>query len=398
MPTIIPVPPSTYLRGPQIGVTPPSGAVTIAAGSTTASRQSAIDANPVGTAFWLETGIHTATGSNTPKSGNSFIGQYGAIIDGTSWTRPEADLDAAPFKSISNGVTGVTVRNLVIRSMPAYAVNAYLVASWTIANCDICFNRTGVCVGDDGVVVNNRIFNNVGITNDPNPALRGGGYAISQTNRVLFDNNEVFANGVEQKFIGGTGGLDNLNFRVTNNYFHDNIGNGFWSDGYGFNGVVRGNTCVANGGNGIVIEKGKTVTVDQNTCERNGELGVSFQGTRDSFITNNILTDNVSGFEFFVDLDDVGTNGWSIDLRDNVATGNRVTVPNNAGTSFAVTLGHVGTGDFTPYTANTKNNNCDNNAYFVRSSGGNWWLWASTVDWTAWQALPQDANGSRTVI
>lgn len=388
---------STSQYGPQASITCPMGAVPIAAGSTTASRQTLITANP-GASFCLAAGVHVATGTNTPTSNQKFYGEYGAVLDGSSWTRPESDVDAAPFQAIANGVTGVEIHNLVIRDMPSYAINAYLVSGWVIDHCEIASCRTGLCVGDDAVVTNNSIHDCVGNPGDADPSLRGGGYAISQTDNVLFDANEVYSNGTEQKFIGGTAGTDNTNYTVTHNYFHDNAGNGFWSDGYGAGGVVQHNVSNHNGANGIVIEKGKSVTVDQNTCNDNGELGVSFQSTRDSFITNNILTNNVSGIEFFVDLDDVGTNGWSIDLRDNVATGNTVTVPNDPGTSFAVTLGHVGSGSFTDYTSNTKNNDCDSNEYFVHSSGGNWWLWSSAIGWTAWQALPQDAAGTRTVI
>ncbi len=382
---------------PQATITCPVGAVGIAAGSTTASRQTLINANP-GASFCLAAGIHYATGSNAPTSNQKFFGEYGAVIDGTGWTRPESDLDASPFKAIANGVTGVEIRNLVIRNMPSYAVNAYLVSGWIIDHCDIDSCRTGICVGDDAQVTNNLIHDCVGNPGDVDPAKRGGGYSISQTDNVLFDSNNVYNNGTEQKFIGGTAGTNNTNFTVTNNKFHDNAGNGFWSDGYGAGGVVRYNFFWNNGANNIVIEKGKSVTVDQNTCEGAGELGVSFQSTRDSFITDNILRNNVSGIELFVDLDDVGTNGWSIDLRDNVVTGNQVTVPNDPGTSFAVTLGHVGAGSFAAYTSNTKNNNCDSNDYFVHSSGGNWWLWSSSIDWTGWQGVPQDAAGSRTVI
>lgn len=382
------------LYGPQATQTRPAGSVLIAAGSTTASRQTLINANPNGTSFWLASGTHAATGSNAPKTGNVFTGEYGAVIDGTGWARPESDLDAAPFKAIANGVTAVEIRNLVIQNMPSYGVNAYLVAGWKIDHCEIASCRTGLCVGDTGQVTHNRIHHNVGTAGDPNPALRGGGFAISQTTGVLFDHNDVYSNGTEQKFIGGTGGTDNINFTVTRNEFHDNTGNGFWSDGYGAGGIVRNNVSSNNVGNGIVIEKGKSVTVDQNTCERNGELGVSFQSTRDSFITNNILTNNVTGMEFFVDLDDVGTNGWSIDLRDNVVTGNRITVLRNVGTSFAVTLGHVGTGDFTPYTSNTKNNTCQSNTYYAADTTSSWFSWNGNKSFTQWKALPQDSLGT----
>ena len=73
--------PASTARGPLASITCPVGAVPIPVGSTTASRQTLINANPNGTTFCLAAGVHTANGSNTPKTGNTFIGEFGAIID-----------------------------------------------------------------------------------------------------------------------------------------------------------------------------------------------------------------------------------------------------------------------------------------------------------------------------
>ena len=38
---------------------------------------------PGATTFCLRAGVHDLTSSITPKTGNTFVGEYGAILDGT---------------------------------------------------------------------------------------------------------------------------------------------------------------------------------------------------------------------------------------------------------------------------------------------------------------------------
>lgn len=70
----------------QRSASKPAGAVTITAG---ANIQNAVNANPNGTVFWLEAGIYRAQ-MITPKPGNVFVGEEGAILCGaeeiTSWS------------------------------------------------------------------------------------------------------------------------------------------------------------------------------------------------------------------------------------------------------------------------------------------------------------------------
>ena len=38
------------------------------------------------TTFCLRAGVHYLTSSIRPKTGNTFVGEYGAILDGSGWT------------------------------------------------------------------------------------------------------------------------------------------------------------------------------------------------------------------------------------------------------------------------------------------------------------------------
>ena len=41
---------------------------------------------PAGTTYCLRAGVHSVSSSATPKRGDTFVGEYGAILDGTGWS------------------------------------------------------------------------------------------------------------------------------------------------------------------------------------------------------------------------------------------------------------------------------------------------------------------------
>ena len=73
---------TTYPPGPRPD-TCPAGAIHISPGT---SIQTVLNAHPGNTAFCLKSGVHSITSAITPKTGNIFVGEYGAILDGTGWT------------------------------------------------------------------------------------------------------------------------------------------------------------------------------------------------------------------------------------------------------------------------------------------------------------------------
>ena len=81
--------------------------------------------------------MHRLTNSITPKTGNTFVGEYGAILDGTGWVT--TDRDAAAFKAMNVNADAVTIRNLVIRNMPQHGITVWYLDSdhWTIENNEI---------------------------------------------------------------------------------------------------------------------------------------------------------------------------------------------------------------------------------------------------------------------
>ena len=87
--------------------------------------------------------MHSLTSSITPKRGDTFVGEYGAILDGTGWTT--SDDTQAAFRAHNQDIDYVTIRNLVIRNMPQRGIHTYYWMSdhWTIEYNEIAYNKMG---------------------------------------------------------------------------------------------------------------------------------------------------------------------------------------------------------------------------------------------------------------
>ena len=135
---LAPPPPSTSAVGPQSTITCPAGAVDIWPG---VSIQNVVNSYGGNTTFCLRAGTHSLRSSITPKTGNTFVGEYGAILDGTGWAT--SDDTQAAFRAHNQDIDYVTIRNLVIRNMPQRGIHAYYWMSdhWTIEYNEIASNR-----------------------------------------------------------------------------------------------------------------------------------------------------------------------------------------------------------------------------------------------------------------
>ena len=77
--------------GAQPTITCPAGAIDIRPAT---SIQSVVNEYPGQTTFCLRAGVHQLTSSIRPKTGNTFVGEYGAVLDGSSWSTSD-DTQAA---------------------------------------------------------------------------------------------------------------------------------------------------------------------------------------------------------------------------------------------------------------------------------------------------------------
>jgi len=371
--------------GPQSTITCPAGAVSITPGQ---SIQGVVNFYPGTTTFCLRAGVHYVTSSITPKTGNTFVGEYGAILDGSNWST--TDTTQAAFRAHNENIDYVTIRNLVIRKMPQKGIHTFYWLSpdhWTVENNEITGSHTGIQFADQSMIRNNYIHHNYGNPSGATPAERGGGYVGYYASNTILENNEIAYNGKEQKSMEST----NVTFR--NNFVHHNQGDGIWYDGGNPGALVEGNRVEDNAGNGIFYEASAGSIIRNNTIRRSGDTGVFVSTSQNAEIYGNALENNFRAITYFVNCG--AMVGRTIDLQNNWAHDNIIRVGAESGV-FATGISY--TADCTPaqvatYHSGAKNLRFSHNTYYVPDVGGWYWLWNGMKQWFPWQSLSQDVDG-----
>jgi len=379
---------SSPVTGPQRSITCPGGAVDLAPGM---DIQRAVDAYPGGTAFCLRAGVHAITRAITPKTGDIFVGEYGAILDGTRWTT--GDLTQAAFRAHNQDIDDVTIRNLVIQHMPQRGIHAFPFMSdrWIVEYTEISGGHLGIQVGNKSVVRHSWIHHNVGNPFSPVPSERGGGYSLYQATDVLFELNEISNNGPEQKVSLST----NVTFR--DNFVHHNRWDGIWYDGDNLGSLVEGNRIEDQPGSGIFYEISGRGVIRNNVVRRSGEHGVFISTSKDVEIYNNRIDDNFRGIQYFVDCASVGGGAIGWDLANDIARDNLVSVSAATGSlaSGLSLTSNCAPAQVAAYVNGSKRLQFADNRYSVPSAIGNYWLWGlSLKPFSDWQVLGLDRQGS----
>ena len=364
-------------RGPQSSISCPAGAVDIAPGT---NIQNVVNGYGGNTAFCLKAGVHYLTGAITPKTGNAFVGEYGAVLDGTNWSTTDPNTGA--FRAHNQDIDNVTIRNLVIRNMPQRGIHAFYNYSdgWTIENNEIASNRTGLNVPGASMVRNNQIHHN-----------GAGGYLMYKGSSTTFENNEIAYNGTEQKVVG------TMNVTFRGNFVHHNAADGIWYDADNTGALIEGNTVEDNARVGIFYEISGQAVIRHNVVRRSGDNGIFISTSKHVEIHNNTLEDNFRGIQYFVNCDAVGGGiiGW--DLANNSAHNNIVVVGTRSG-SLGNILSHLGSCTSTqvqPYVNGSKNLVFDGNNYVVPSVTTRYWMWglSNFKSFDEWRGLGQDTAG-----
>ena len=299
---------TTPTAGPQPGIMCPADAVNLAPG---AEIQRVIDTHPAATTFCFKAGVHPITKPITPKSGHTFVGEYGAILDGTGWST--TDPDAGAFRAHNQDINDVTIRNLVIRRMPKKGIHAFKDFShrWIIEYNEIAFNKTGLVFPNDSIIRNNHIHHNVDNSSSSNPAERGGGYVGYYARNSILDSNEIAYNGMEQKV------MESVDVTFRNNFVHHNVGDGIWYDGGNPGALIEDNRVEDNARNGIFYEASNGGIIRNNTVRRSGDTGVFISTSQNAQIYNNTLEGNFRGITYFVNCGAMGDDSRP-DLKNNL--------------------------------------------------------------------------------
>ena len=172
--------------------------------------------------------------------------------------------------AIAGGASRVTVRNLIIEK---YAVPAQFGAigdqypgeGWVVQNNETRFNHgMGLHVLSNGQVLDN-------YTHDNGQSGMGG----SGTN-ILVQGNEIARNnytGIDHDFeCGGFKFAWTDGLTVRNNYSHDNVGPGMWTDISSIRTLYENNVVMNNTRAGIFYETSYNAVIRNNTILNNGSF------------------------------------------------------------------------------------------------------------------------------
>jgi parallel beta-helix repeat protein len=225
--------------------------------------QDVVNRSPGATTFYLRAGAHTQQ-QVVPKSGNTFVGENGAVMDGQNIT-------AYAFYSNNLGQTNVTIRGLEIKNYTvpdSYfgAITGNNVTNWVVTENVVHDNRqAGIRAGTGAgwQVLRNTTYAN------GTDGIHG-----YQCDGALIQDNEVYGNNPANNSTGGESGMKILgakNLTIRGNNVHDNNGIGIWSD-----------------------TNYPTVLIENNTVSANSKAGIWHEVSYDAIIRNNIVTGNGS--------------------------------------------------------------------------------------------------------
>lgn len=261
---------------------------------------------PGATTFILGAGVHRGQ-AVAPKSGNTFRGEPGAVLDGGGTTPYAFRYDGRPGLR-ADDVTLVGFR--VTRYAPP-AQDGFIHAGlgedgggrrWTLDSMTLDSSANlALRVGTRTRLLRSRCTDN--------RWMCYGGIGDS----VLLEGNEIARNGagltVEQmNFEGGGGKLVKTRWAVVrNNYSHDNGGVGLWTDIDNRDVLYEGNRVEHNVREGIAHEtNGPGATIRNNTLRGNGQrdtrkdawlwgCGIGVHASPGVEVYGNVLTDNACG-------------------------------------------------------------------------------------------------------
>jgi len=389
--------------------------------------QAVVNNAPSGTTFCFAPGTYTDVSRLSPKSGDVFDGDnQKAILDGGgtlfhAFGATESDPGSGqPEIAAAN----VTVRGFVIQHynppQQTAAIEASEAPGWIIENNSIVHNaEMGVATGNDVRVLDNTINYN---GREAFGAQGTGG--LYRGNEMGWNNNPYNPN-----LPGGSGGFEagggkcwaTTHLTLSDNYVHDNGGNGIWCDTNNIYTTIDHNTVVNNWGAGIYLEISYDASITDNTVEHNGmpsspgggqrlgylwDAGIQLRGSgalsasSPLIISGNNVIDNYNGITLLQSPNgaygacntDPVTHGPC--LVQNVLVEHN-TISMTQGATGAVQDG-AGDGIFT-----TQNNHFVANVYIVNAScctdgySYGWLAWADDWrTWAQWQGEGNDLAGS----
>ncbi|MGH3656202.1 MAG: right-handed parallel beta-helix repeat-containing protein [Micromonosporaceae bacterium] len=273
----------------------PAGAVTV----DPAVEGDLVDktkASTPGTTFWLAPGAHTLGGHQydqvASKSGNTYLGAPGAVLDGQGKNQ----------YAFTTQAENVTIRHLTVRRFvppkDQGVVNHDSGNGWVIEYNTIEDNAgAGLMAGAHQQVRGNCLRNNG----------QYGMNAYQPTNGIIglvVEGNEIVGNNTEdwEAKVEGCGCTGGVKFWAVNgadvrgNWIHDNSGTGLWADTNNNDFLIEDNIIEDNDGTAIFYETSYNAIIRDNTIRRNTWIsGKEFADSGDNFPVATIYLSEAGG-------------------------------------------------------------------------------------------------------
>lgn len=375
---------------PPTTPTPPASSCSgVSVPLSTSNLPTFVNGYPEGTTFCFQTGTYRLTGSIMAKSRTRFIGQPGTVLDGQN--------------SVSRGIWGyggasgqqdVLVQGLTLVNFTGTAVQ--MGWRWTIQRSEIYQSQIGVEVNSYGTLDGNYLHDN------RQYGLSGGPVTdILLVNNEIARNNKSYCGGAcagdagGSKIIGTRTGTYNVTWR--NNYVHDNMGPGIWSDGNVRNVLYEGNTISRNSASGLQHELSWEAVIRNNTITDNDSENIG----RSCWWGANILINTSPNVEVYGNTitGNNGSNGICAVSSDRADAAPFPTVTTNfyAHDNIIYMTGSASSGLVKGSASGVVNNRFLANTYRVTNTTRAWWTWPTVVSatWSTWRGTAgQDAGGT----
>jgi hypothetical protein len=275
-----------------------SGAVPIGVDD---NAQRVVGAHGAGTTYLVKTGTHRQNFSVQPKSGDSFCGEPGAVLDG----------GRTLATAFSGGATDVTLDSVTVRDYAPARQGAAIqpeshASGWVVRNVSALHNAwAGLLVAD-----NMRILG--GHYNDNDQLGIGGNAATGilldglDSDPGTFDGPELARNHtLHASCLWEAGGMkwDVGQVTIRNAYVHDNDCRGLWADINAHGAVIEHNLIEHNLAEGIFYEISQDAVIRYNQVYRNGfvangwywDAGITVNASFNVEVYGNRLSGNYNG-------------------------------------------------------------------------------------------------------
>ena len=268
---------------------------------TADDAQRVVDAHPAGTVYVVAAGAHQNNFSVQPKSGDTFCGEPGAVLDG----------GRSLATAFSGGASNVTLDSITVQNYNSGRQGAAIqpethASGWLVRNVSALHNAWAGLLGADGMRVLGGHYND-------NDQLGIGGNAATGIVLDGLDSDPNTIDGPELArnhtlhasclWEGGGMKWDVGQVTIRNAYVHDNDCRGLWADINAHDALIENSLIEHNRAEGIAYEISHGAVIRGNQVYGNGygadrwywDGGITLIASFDVEVYGNRLSGNYNG-------------------------------------------------------------------------------------------------------